>query len=121
MLSQGKPLPQSSRLRFLSPYLDTFGVMRVKGRIGEAIEITHWTQNPVILDPKHPYTTLVGQWFHEDAKHYGMEAVANEIRQRFWVLNLRSFIKSIWSRCQVCKNAKAQPHVPEMAPLPDFR
>ncbi|CAG7724184.1 unnamed protein product [Allacma fusca] len=59
--------------------LDEFGVMRVKGRIREATELSSWTKNPVILDRKHPYTVLLGRWYHEQANHYGMETVANNI------------------------------------------
>ncbi|CAG7700760.1 unnamed protein product, partial [Allacma fusca] len=120
-LNRGRPLPSSSRLLGLSPVLDEFGVMRVKGRISEAAELLSWTKNPVILDRKHPYTVLLGRWYHEQANHYGMETVANNIRQRFCIMQLRTFVKSICSNCQVCKNFRAQPHIPEMAPLPDFR
>ncbi|CAG7832144.1 unnamed protein product [Allacma fusca] len=121
LLTKGKILPSSSRLHFLSPYIDENGVLRVIGRTSEATEHSQWTKNPVILDPKHYYTILVGEWFHGEANHYGMETVANEIRQRFWILHLRTFVKSIWGNCQWCKNLRAQPKVPEMAPLPEFR
>ena len=87
-LQHGRPIPKSSRLFQLNPVMDDSGLLRVKGRLGSAAMITDETKNPLILDPKHQFVRVLIQHYHERAGHHGQEFVANELRQRYWILHL---------------------------------
>ena len=107
----------SSRLAQLSPVIDE-GLIQLKGRTENFPGIAHEAVRPVILDPKHRVVRLLIQHQHNLSGHHGQERVLNELRQRFWVLTARAAVRRAWNTCQVCKNKRAAPVPPEMAPLP---
>jgi len=45
----------------------------------------------------------------------------NELKQRYFIPNIRTAVKTVWNNCQRCKNEKAQPIIPEMGQLPSHR
>jgi len=47
-----------------------------------------------------------------------MEYVTNELRQRFWIPNVRVAVKSAWNSCLYCKNRRSKPIIPQMAEIP---
>ena len=120
-LNKTKHVADSSRLQQFSPWLDQDGIMRVRSRAEAAPGIPPPTANPVILDPKHPFTVLLIQHYHNEASHQGQELVLNELRQNYWILQARSAVRRSWHLCQTCKNARTKPCPPEMARLPESR
>nr|XP_012153196.1 PREDICTED: uncharacterized protein LOC105664201 [Megachile rotundata] len=110
-----------SRLYQLTPYLDDYGLIRVGGRISSAENIPQTMKEPIILDGGHRYTRLLVLHYHQQANHGSTEAVVNELRQAFWILRLRPTVKTVASRCQVCRVNKKLPQVPRMADLPSAR
>lgn len=111
---------KNSSLIQLSPYLDEKGILRARGRIDSA-PVLDSVKRPIILDRSHPVTSLLIDKFHRDNNHYGVETVVNEIRQKFWIPQLRAAVKKVKLNCQICKNLLAQPKVPEMGSLPPAR
>jgi transposase InsO family protein len=120
-LQKGKPLDRESRLRQLSPFLDEEGFLRVKGRIDAALDLPVETKRPIILDTKHSYTKLLIDHCHREGAHQGQARVMNDLRQKFWILDIRTAVRASWTRCQECKNKRAQPIIPEMGALPSSR
>jgi len=59
--------------------------------------------------------------FHVKSNHQGQEQVLNELRQKYWIIKARAAVRRSWSSCQVCKNHRARPVLPEMGALPKFR
>jgi len=55
------------------------------------------------------------------SNHTGMELVANEIRQRFWIPKLRMAVRSIWNSCQLCENKRSTPMTQIMGHIPPAR
>ena len=120
-LSRGQQLQADSRLLQLTPMLDESGCMRLRGRI-DAAEVDNWeVKRPLILDPKHPFTRLIVKRYHEKAGHSGQELVVNELRQRYWIINSRTAVRSMWNSCLVCRIRRSKPQVPEMGSLPSPR
>lgn len=120
-LSNGEPIKKDNKLIPLSPFLDNDGVLRMKGRLDATPYITVDLKQPMILDKDHHITKLLVMAFHNRFHHQNTETVVNEMRQRFWVVGLRTLVKSTVKGCQKCKNAKVVPVVPEMSPLPPAR
>jgi hypothetical protein len=119
LLIEKKPLPRGSFLSQLSPYLDAeTGLIKMKGRIDATPHISDEFKRPIILSRNHPITQLLVRAYHERFYHQNAETVVNEIRQKFWIPQLRVAVKSCISNCQQCKNRRAIPQTPEESPLP---
>ncbi|UYV79864.1 hypothetical protein LAZ67_18000935 [Cordylochernes scorpioides] len=87
MLEGGLPVSRNSKLFQLSPVLDDNDLLRMDSRL-DNVRIANM-KTPVILDPRHYLTKLINHHFHVLALHQGQDAVRNEIRQQFWIPNLR--------------------------------
>ena len=120
VLKSNKKLSKSSTLYACDPHIDEHGLMKISGRLFKA-NLPVFTKEPVILPAKHEYTRLMLQKFHIEANHCGMETVANEVRQRFWIPKLRMAVRRTWNDCQICKNRRTKPTTPKMGELPEAR
>ncbi|XP_038106615.1 uncharacterized protein LOC119766248 [Culex quinquefasciatus] len=102
----------------LSPFLDHAGVLRMEGRTEAAEELPFDLRFPVILPKKHPITIKLVEHYHRKLRHGNNETVVNEMRQRFFIGNLRAVVRMVANDCQLCKIRQSRPAVPRMAPLP---
>uniref|UniRef100_A0A1B0C9K2 Uncharacterized protein n=1 Tax=Lutzomyia longipalpis TaxID=7200 RepID=A0A1B0C9K2_LUTLO len=109
---------KKSLLHGLSPSRDTDGVLRMQSRL---INSPFPGRLPIILPPKHYVTKLIVMDAHLKHRHNGREQVLNFLRQRYYIPQMRATVRSSWTDCQYCKNRRARPRVPEMAPLPPVR
>lgn len=113
-----KRLSENSRLKSLSPELDKFDVLRINGRTKKSEELSFWTKNPAILDPKHPITILLIEHMHNMVNQNGQETVVNLLRQKYHILGVRTAVRRVWSNCFKCKLARTMPKCPLMGELP---
>ncbi|XP_055621687.1 uncharacterized protein LOC129765406 isoform X2 [Toxorhynchites rutilus septentrionalis] len=97
------------------------GVLRMDGRIGAAIHAPEEMKFPVILPRNHRITLLLVNEFHRRFRHANAETVVNELRQRFYIPQIRSVVRKETKNCQWCKIRNATPRMPRMAPLPSAR
>lgn len=51
-------------------------------------------------------------------RHHNQGTIANEIRQKFWIPNIKVMVKRCKQECQICKNLAAIPMPPKMGELP---
>ncbi|XP_055585561.1 uncharacterized protein LOC129738407 [Uranotaenia lowii] len=114
-------IPKTSVLYGLSPFLDEYGVLRMKSRISNCRFIDQNTAHPILLSKNHQVTNLVAKFTHEHYHHLNHETVVNELRQKYHIPKLRRVCNKIHRDCQACKNAKARPQSPMMADLPPAR
>ncbi|XP_067634502.1 uncharacterized protein [Eurosta solidaginis] len=117
-LKEKQMAPTDSTIRSLSPILDSDGVMRVGGRIEAASCLSFEAVHQIILPAKHAITTLVIRDYHQRMKHQNIEATIGEIRQNFWIIQLRRELRKVIASCQVCKLERAKPFTPIMGQLP---
>ncbi|XP_055542958.1 uncharacterized protein LOC129728540 [Wyeomyia smithii] len=92
--AEQKQIDKSCALYKLSPILDDEGVLRLNSRIIAAPMLHRDTKYPIIL-PKD--------------------------QQRYWIPRLRVVVAKVAKQCQICRNGKAVPQAPVMAPLPEIR
>ncbi|XP_053698962.1 uncharacterized protein LOC128745926 [Sabethes cyaneus] len=112
---------KSSQLYKLSPFMDESGVVRMGSRIGAAPFAPYEAKYPIILPKKHPITFLLTDSYHRRLLHANNETIFNDMRQRFYIPAMRRLIRRVANDCQRCKNFKAIPRIPRMAPLPRAR
>lgn len=117
-LKSKQRVDKSSTIYKLSPIIGDDGLIRLNGRIGRSDVIPAFTKRPVILPKDHPLTRLIVHHHHCLMKHQNTNAIMSEIRQRFWIPNMRTLIKKAKLDCQDCKNRSAKPNPPMMSELP---
>lgn len=114
-------LPPTSRLFQLSPFIDENHLLRMGGRIVNALDVSDAMKRPVILDGKHPAVRLLILRCHRKVAHQYTEMVVNELRQEFWIIGLRNAVRSVASQCELCKLRRAKVFKPPMGDLPEAR
>lgn len=113
-------VPSKSRLAQLSPIVDDDNILRLDGRLKHA-PVIDCAKQPIILDSKHRFTELLVHRQHEVCMHTGKDLVVNQLRQDYWILNIKAAVKRCFRDCCFCKNRKSRPAPPEMGPLPEYR
>ena len=119
-LLNSSKFPKVSRIIALTPKLDNNEVIRVNGRIKES-PLTKTNYEPIILHAKHPAIQLLIKYYHEKYFHRSHETVVNELRQKYWIVNLRKVLRNIINSCVTCRLQRARPPEPQMADLPPAR
>ncbi|XP_047518171.1 uncharacterized protein LOC125058190 isoform X1 [Pieris napi] len=77
-LKKGKPIKKTSRLAKYDPFLDEYGLLRVRGRL--QTPIAEETRNPILLDGRHTFTKLIVMKEHRRALHTNNERTEAHIR-----------------------------------------
>ncbi|XP_076660469.1 uncharacterized protein LOC143363824 [Halictus rubicundus] len=119
-LRSGKEVHKSSRIVKLQPLVDENGILRASGRVTK-VKGFEFNNNPIILDGKHPATRSLVAEYHRRFYHASHDAVVNELRQEFCIVGLRNTLRSLISKCLVCKIRRGKPQDPKMATLPAGR
>ena len=105
LLKNQRPIPKSSKLYPLTPFIDARGTLRIKGRLHSA-NLTYEERHPIIL-PKDWTAQLIVRDYHRNMKHQGVSSVMNAIRQEYWILGLRRLTKSVTKECIGCQRIQA--------------
>ena len=118
-LRQGSPVPKSSTIYKLSPYLDSHGLLRVQGRL-QLAGLAEDEKHPIII-PKGHFGVLLARHIHYSQKHAGVNQMLVALRNQFWLVSARSICKSVKHRCVSCQRQDAKPVDQCRAPLPALR
>ncbi|XP_043496414.1 uncharacterized protein LOC122520389 [Polistes fuscatus] len=119
-LQKKLPLRSRDRLISLMPFLDNSGLLRVGGRLIHSIasfEIKH----PIILPNKERLVDLLISYEHCRNKHVGSNALIAILRQKFWILNAKTTVKSVLNKCIVCFRYSPRGSEQLLGPLPKER
>ncbi|XP_052746144.1 uncharacterized protein LOC128199674 [Bicyclus anynana] len=116
---KNKQLP-SKKLQKLSVFLDDKGIVRIGGRLSNA-DLPYEAKHPALL-PKHDHAVdLIIDNYHLKNCHTGAGLLMSIIRQRFWILDARTVIRSRIHKCNICFRMKPSHPSPIMADLPSYR
>ncbi|XP_043064382.1 uncharacterized protein LOC122320284 [Drosophila ficusphila] len=113
-------ISSSSPLSSLLPFIDSFGLMRVGGRLQNS-SLDYNAQHPVILPRKHPVTRAIILDLHRRNLHSGPRALLAHMRLQFWPIGGRKTVSAATSKCVICFRAKPQLSQHIMADLPKDR
>ena len=79
-------MKKTSSLYRLDPFLDEDGVLRIGGRIRNAL-VSYEIKHPVILPSKGHITALLVRYHHEWISHQGRGMTLNNLRSHgYWVI-----------------------------------
>ena len=69
----------------LNLFLDENGIIRCKGRLGKA-NVSSYANDPILLTPKHWFSTLLIRDHHHRVHHNGIRDTLNSIQGRYWII-----------------------------------
>ena len=93
-----------SLVKDLNLFLDSYGLIRSKGRISKTLYFSDEVKNPLLLAKNHPLTKLITKDAHERCKHLGMPTTISFLRNAgYWVPKARQVTRSILNSCTICK------------------
>lgn len=119
-LTNMTPIPKSSSIISLAPWMDTKRVLRVGGRIKNA-NISFTQKHPIILPYESQLSKLLIQNTHHITSHGNTQLVMAVIRQHYWIPRLRRLVRTCIAHCPVCIRFKGEPMAQRMADLPTER
>lgn len=90
----------------MNPFIDQEGIVKVGGRLGNAIDLPYNRKFPILLPQNHAMTDLLIQQFHYKNLHAGPLSLLSIIRQKYWPIAGKARIKSILRKCIVCFRAR---------------
>ena len=107
---------KKGELQQLSPFTDENGIIRVGGRVDEAL-VSYETKHPAMLPRDHWISLLITQHFHQIGQA-GVATTVAKIRTKFWIIRAHDWAKSVKFRCLCCREIQARTETLLMADLP---
>ena len=120
-LLKTSPLGSSSKIAHFSSFSGPNGLLRASGRTNKLQIATFDVKHPIIQDARHPLIKLLLEHLHTQHCHQGVDYLRALVQQRFAVFKLRTSLRTIVSRCVVCRNRTAETLTPIMPDLPRER
>ena len=117
MLKAKKPLPSSSCLSPLHPFLDSNNILCVGSRESNS-NLSYSCCHSMILHGKHPISKLIIRSEHHRLLHAGPTLLLASLSHRFHVVNLRKTVRSITRQCLTCRRQTVRPQPQMMGQFP---
>lgn len=105
ILLKNQPLPKSSNILNLNPFLDENNVLRVGGRLRNS-EYDFDTKHQILIPHNHHFTDLLFRDYHVKNYHAGPNLLVSLVRQTFWPINAKQKAKKIVHNCVKCFKSK---------------
>ncbi|XP_055613091.1 uncharacterized protein LOC129759623 [Uranotaenia lowii] len=119
-LTKKEAVHRSSSLRWFTPHISSDGLIRVGGRLGRSLE-SEDTKHPIVLPAKHPFTTMLYEYYHIKLLHAGSQLLLSTVRLKYWPLGGRNIPRQVVHKCMKCFRSKPNPIEQFMGELPQAR
>lgn len=119
-LANNKDVNKKSKLSQLNPFLDSFGLLRVGGRLQKS-NLSFNEIHPLILPHNHHFTTLLIREAHDLTLHGGAQMTVAYLRRKYWIINARNTVRNIIHRCVKCHKYATETRQQLMGSLPTPR
>ncbi|UYV82947.1 hypothetical protein LAZ67_22001474 [Cordylochernes scorpioides] len=106
-----------SNLRFLNPFLDADGILRVGGRLQHS-NLDYNRKHPIILPKRHHCTDLIIEHYHKQSLHSGLQTTLSMISQKYWIISCKAAVKRVLNRCITCFKHRSKTVTQIMGELP---
>ena len=104
----------------LKLYLDTYGIIRLHGRLTE--ESLAGVNHPILYAYRHPLTISYILYKHKHLNCASVSYTLNIVRREMHSLKLRRQINDLLRKCIICKKLYGRPFkYPEHPPLNEYR
>ncbi|CAL1294095.1 unnamed protein product [Larinioides sclopetarius] len=119
LLSKGI-ISKNSSIYSLNPELDDNQLLQLKGRLEFSNEDVR-AKHPWLLPNKVKFVKLRILDAHVKMCHLGVDGTLTHLREQFWIIKGRKFVKNVLNECIICRRYKVKPGNQVVAPLPPDR
>ena len=119
LLRQEKPVPASSPIYGLTPFIGDDDLLRVRGRL-HLSDLCYEEKHPVIIPKGHLAELLVREQ-HQLMKHCGVSTLITAVRSSLWVVGLRAIARRVVRGCVSCRRHDSRACCQPAPPLPRDR
>ncbi len=109
-----------SRLKFLTPFLDDDGVLRVGGRLGHS-KLPYSHKHPALIPKNHHVVDAIARDCHNANLHAGPTLLLSILREQFWPVSGLHLAKRTVRKCVTCHRHQAVTTTQLMGQLPPAR
>uniref|UniRef100_A0A8D9F1P1 Integrase catalytic domain-containing protein n=1 Tax=Cacopsylla melanoneura TaxID=428564 RepID=A0A8D9F1P1_9HEMI len=113
-------IPCPSSVKKLCPFIDSDGLIRVGGRLQNS-NLSYSEKHPLLLPSKIHVVKLIVEDMHKSNCHTGPHLLLCLLRQKYWILGARSFVRKITQSCNTCFRNSPKCIYPQMGSLPESR
>ena len=107
--------------RELNVIVDNENLLRCD-RGNQYASLPYDSKTPILLNDKHKLAMLIVKNIHECYKHIGLKHTLTELRQRFWIVRGRNFVRGVLKNCLVCRRFEGKTYrYPITPPQTPFR
>ena len=111
-LHKHSTIAPSSRLRALTPFLDSEGIIRVGGRLSKS-SLSKYLKHPIIVDSKDSFIKKLFLSKHSSLGHCGPSLLLCHTGNKLHVLGARKLSRNICRSCVTCRRIAPVP-VPQL-------
>ncbi|XP_011860279.1 PREDICTED: uncharacterized protein LOC105557609 [Vollenhovia emeryi] len=119
-LREKRPLPAKSPLLPLRPFLDPEGLLRVGGRLQQAL-LPFDEKHPYVLSKRSHLALLLVREAHANSLHGGPQLTRSLLLRRYWILQAGSLVRSVVHDCVRCTRYRGVNAEQQMGHLPPER
>lgn len=101
--------------------MDSAGVLRVGGRIGNSKELPYDTKRPIIIPPGSRICELIIADAHMSTYHGAIQVMMQYIRAIYWIPRLRAELRAYTHKCVICARYAKKLETQLMGDLPEDR
>nr|XP_041630604.1 uncharacterized protein LOC121502051 [Drosophila kikkawai] len=120
-LSQKRPIPASSSIKNMNPFLDPHGLIRACGRVTASEVLQYDERHPIFLPYNCQLARLLVSFTHRISLHGGNQLMVRLIRSKFWIPRVKNLVKSVIFSCKICVIHKKKLQTQLMGELPKER
>lgn len=111
---------EEKRLSGLDAFVDDSGIIRLRSRVSQRDD-THQFRYPIVLPSKHRLIENLIFDVHVRSCHVRTQGLLGLLRENYWILGGRRTVKSVISKCVVCKRHNGKSYMVDSPPLPKDR
>ncbi|XP_055957902.1 uncharacterized protein LOC130013202 [Patella vulgata] len=114
-----KNVKNKSEISSLDPFLKD-GILRVGGRLRNA-NVPFNFKHQIILPKSCHVSNLIAKYCHVNVAHMGRNHTISNIRKKYWIVKCGVLVKSILSKCVICRKYQSRVSEQKMSDIPYFR
>lgn len=120
-LKKNKDVKRSSSVIKLCAFLDSDGILRVGGRLKNAVGLSYDEKHPILLPHASHVSKLIIREKHYYTYHAGPKLLEATIRRSYWITRCMTTIASVIRQCELCALYRPKLRVQRMGDLPTAR
>ncbi|XP_044778557.1 uncharacterized protein LOC123327126 [Drosophila simulans] len=120
-LTEKRPLPVSSPLVNLFPFIDQHGLLRACGRLTASKTLQYDERHPILLPYDCRLSRLIVQFTHQITLHGGSQLIVRLIRTKYWIPKIKNLVKAVVNPSKICTIYKKRLQTQLMGDFPTDR